>query len=859
MNLLKIKHYINKDHVKIQKKNEKLTIINNDTKSALLIIPKIFKCTKSSLKIDFFGEMKEGNEEPKIKIVDRKRKVVEQYAFNNKTFSVKPANYFMIAIEIMANSQIEINEFNVEFMDSYEEEVHKQLNGNILLVSPGYPRNSNKYECGFVHTRVKEYVKLGWNIDVMSVSNNIKTEIYEYENVKVHRTDFLMLRNLLQIKKYDKILIHFFNDKYAQILDATDISQTKIYLYSHGADTMYRDFNLMTANYFEQPKPISAKQERNFEYRDSILNRYNEKDNVKWLFVTDWTQKHSEELNNIKYRNAEIVPCYVNENIFKYEKKSPEQRKKIFIIRKFDDINTYSIDINVRIILELSRRPFFKDLEFNIYGNGELHSVLLEPIKDFENVHIYKKFLTHEEIAKAHKENGIALFATRYDSQAVSSCEAAMSGLVVISSDNTGVYQEINPEFGTLCETENYIEYADKIEELYSNPDKFMDLSEKMHNYLFSIYSYEHTIEKELRILKEDDNKEIVPYIYPEQDNDILLTIVVPSYNVEKFLKNGIYSLINHKYANKLEVLIINDGSKDKTAEIAKELEELTKVNGKSIVKLIDKENGGHGSTINKGIELARGKYFKLMDADDYYVTSEFIKLIELLEGEETDIILNNYIEDLSVTATTNVVKNYEFMIPGLTYKTDDVCYENYGFENWGPLLSTSTYKTEMLRKADFKLSEKCFYVDMELNLHVIVNSDTIKYYPLNIYSYYIGRQGQSIAKESYIKNYKNHEKVIVNLLREYKKARDIISNSKRKFLKEKIIIPMIEVQYYIVAEYMDNRNIFMDFDKKVKEYPLIYNENKIAKRRIVFHRKTKGLLIKAVHIRDKILSIIRR
>ena len=108
-------------------------------------------------------------------------------------------------------------------------------------------------------------------------------------------------------------------------------------------------------------------------------------------------------------------------------------RKKIFFVRRFEDISKYAIDINVRTILDLSRKDFFEDLEFNIYGTGENYDTLIAPIKDFPNVKLHRKFLTHTDLSKIHKENGIGLFATRYDAQGVSMCEAAMSGLAIVS------------------------------------------------------------------------------------------------------------------------------------------------------------------------------------------------------------------------------------------------------------------------------------------------------------------------------------------------------------------------------------------------------------------------------------------
>lgn len=647
---------------------------------------------------------------------------------------------------------------------------------------------------------------------------------------------------MLQNKKYDKILIHFFNEYFSYILDFIDITDTKVYLYSHGADTMYRDFNKMTAKYFCQPSENTLKQEIYFRERDKILNKYNNMPNVKWFFVTDWTRKHGEELNNIKYKNYEIVPCLVDENTFRFQQKDAEMRKKIFIIRKFDNINTYSIDIDVRVILELSRRPFFKDLEFNIYGEGSEHNVLLAPIRKFSNVHIYNRFLSHDEIAEAHKQNGIALFATRYDSQAVSSCEAAMSGLVVVSSFNPGVIQEINPEYGTLCDTENYVEYADKIEELYKNPDLFIELSKKMHDFVYDKYCYQKTIQKELDIFKEDDKKEVPKILYKKQEKPIL-TIAIPSYNVGKFLRNGVFSLINHELSNKLEILIINDGSKDNTSEIGKELEELTKIDGESIVKLINKENGGHGSTINKGIELATGKYFKLMDGDDFFETEELKKLIELLENEDSDIVLNNYIEDFASDNTRKINKNYEFMIPGIQYKIDDLCYPGYGFKEWGPLLSTSTYKTEMLKNANFKITEKCFYVDMELNMYTFINAETITYYPLDLYVYYIGREGQSISTESLRRNCDMHRKMTINLMKIYSKNPQL-SEEKKRYIEQKLILKMIKAHYYVCIDLFRNGKKFREFEKELRKYPKFYNNPCILSRKVKFNRIFNGHLL---------------
>ena len=98
-------------------------------------------------------------------------------------------------------------------------------------------------------------------------------------------------------------------------------------------------------------------------------------------------------------------------------------------------------------------------------------------------------------------------------------------------------------------------------------------------------------------------------------------------------------------------------------------------------------------------------------------------------------------------------------MIPNIKYDFEDLCIPNYGFGEWGPILATGNYKTEVLKKTNFKLSEKSFYVDMEYNVYSIEKAKTITYYPYDIYRYFIGRSGQSVSKKSFIKNRFNMKK----------------------------------------------------------------------------------------------------
>lgn len=849
MNILKSRNIIKKDkNLKIEKSEKVWKLCNPTDKEITLIIPKINIFKKGNMQINFQGKVINGEKGILLKIVNRSGRIISEVGLNKNYFIPKRTKFFMVALRIMPFSEVEITKMEINYLDNYESNIKEKLTSDTVLIVPGYPSIQKKYNFSFVHSKVREYLKKGLKLDVLVVNTEEFSEIYEFEGVKVEKTDYIIARNILQEKKYKNIIVHFFIEQYANLLDSVDKSNSKIFIYSHGADLIYRDFNAMTTKYFEKTQPISTFQENLYKNKDKILNRYNNMSNVKWIFGTNWAKNRSEELNNIKFNNYEIIPCIINEKIFKFTEKKEADRKKIFVLRKFDNANTYSIDIVVRTIIELSKRDCFNDLEFNIYGDGSEHDRLLEPLLKFKNVNIYKEFLTHNEISEIHKHNGIGLFPTRYETQGVSALEAAMSGLVVITGNVAAVPEVFENKYNMLCDKENYIEYADKIQYLYDNPKEFCRISKGMGKDIRERFNTDEIIEQETKMIA-NDNSLYYNINIPEQQ-EIILTIAIASYNVEKYLKNGVLSLLNSKIAQNLEILIINDGSKDDTAKIGKQLEELTKVNGKTIVRLVDKPNGGHGSAINKGIELAKGKYFKLMDGDDYFDTLALETLVEYLKQDNTDMILNNYVEDIAMDSIKIVKSLYDFMVPGLTYYVEDLCDDVYGFKDWGPLLSTSTYRTQMLKKANFKISEKCFYVDMELNTYAFINAKTIKYYPLDIYIYYIGRAGQSVSRESYTKNYKNHEHVTLKLINEFYNNKDI-SQSKRTYIKNKIILPLVKCQYMVTTEFMNNSKGFKSFNSQLKKYPEIYNE--IKGKRILVHRITKGHMIRIIHIYESI------
>ena len=855
MNLIE-KKWLKTKNINIEKLENKLKVSNSSQHHGFLILPKIYKVNGKEQQVIFKGKNIEGVA-PTLKFINRKKVIKAEFNFNTKNIiNLEQMKYYFIIIYIPGNSVTEIDEIIYdEKVDHLKELIQKHFKSETLLVTPGYPSESNKYNTAFVHTRAKEYYKNGLPVDVVVINSLKGTTLYNFDGIEVLKGDYNFLREILKVKKYKRIMIHFFDEFYGSTLDSVDTTSTQIYLYSHGADILYRDLPLFASNYFASELNITSR-ESEFLIKDYYIRKYSQLRNVKWIFVSNFVHKRAEEIFDIKFKNYDIIPCYIDENIFNFKPKDPEARKKVFVLRKFSNDRCYAIDIDVRAILELSRRPCFKDMEFDIYGSGEMFETLTAPLQKFSNVKLHQTFLTHEEIKKVHDTHGVALFASRYDTQGVSLGEAASSGCAIVTSKIPVIMDYIDQKLGVTCDVENYQQYADVLEKIYNDPDYFAEICSSVSKSVNEQFGYKQTIAKELDLFNTEKPQKLE---FKSLVNDPILTIIVPSYNVEKYLWNGVISLINQPYSNKIEILIVNDGSRDHTKDIADKLSKLTTKNGKSIIKVINKENGGHGSTINVGIEEAKGKYIKIMDADDTVDSIEFSKLIQILESEDSDIVLNNYIEDYSMDNVLNFKKIYNFMVPGIKYNFEDLCYDGYGFDEWGPILSCSTYKTELLRKTNFKLSEKTFYVDMELNEFVSLFCQTVTYYPLNVYRYLLGRNNQSVSKKSYMKNYKHHEKVTINLIKTLYKYQNKISKIRREYIIKKLIIPMIKTQYLVTIGFYSKGKPFREFEKELKRYDEFYNHPLIKTRAIRFHRQTKGLLVRFNSALVKLKNIIRK
>lgn len=228
------------------------------------------------------------------------------------------------------------------------------------------------------------------------------------------------------------------------------------------------------------------------------------------------------------------------------------------------------------------------------------------------------------------------------------------------------------------------------------------------------------------------------------------------AYNVESTLEKTLASFNDPRVYDDLEVLIIDDGSKDGTAKIAKKYEKIAP----HTFKYVAKKNGGHGSTINKGIELATGKYFKVVDGDDWVDTESLVTFIQDLKKQNSDLVLTNHTEVYpDHSKTVKLIENVE---PKKEYTWKD----NIDIKR--VVLHTLTVKTKLLRENNVHITEKCFYVDVEFVVWAAYVSRTITYFDLYLYMYRLGEANQSVAKSNMLKNIKMQEKVSYELVKMY-------------------------------------------------------------------------------------------
>ena len=286
-----------------------------------------------------------------------------------------------------------------------------------------------------------------------------------------------------------------------------------------------------------------------------------------------------------------------------------------------------------------------------------------------------------------------------------------------------------------------------------------------------------------------------------------LITFAVPCYNSAEYMENCVNSLL--KAGEEAEIIIVNDGStKDNTAEIADRLQEKYP----TIIKAVHQENGGHGQAVNTGLLNATGKFFKVVDSDDWVDETALNTVMEKLrsfsEEDCPDAVLANYVYE-QVHKNKRRIVNYKKSFPQDRIFTFDEA-KKLEVGNF-IAMHTVIYRTQLLKDCGLVLPKHTFYVD---NIYVYYPLPFVKklyYINVDFYRYFIGRDDQSVAEKVLMSRIDQNIRV-ANILMDSHDLNQIKQKSKKLY---KYMLDFILIIMTINSIYLIKINTKESFEKK--------------------------------------------
>ena len=259
------------------------------------------------------------------------------------------------------------------------------------------------------------------------------------------------------------------------------------------------------------------------------------------------------------------------------------------------------------------------------------------------------------------------------------------------------------------------------------------------------------------------------------------ISFAIPCYNSEAYMEKAINSILEG--GEDVEIIIVNDGSKDGTKEIA----ERYAAKYPTIIKAVNKENGGHGDAVNCGLAHATGKYFKVVDSDDWVDKDALMKILDAVKGfvdadTQVDMVIANYVYE-KVGMTKKKVIRYDNVLPeNQIFRWDDI--GRFRLDQY-ILMHSVIYRTEMLRLCQLELPKHTFYVDNIYVYYPLPHVRTLYYLNVDFYRYFIGREDQSV--------------------------------------NEKVMISRVDQQIYVTKTMIDMYDLNKISSKKLKNYMINY------------------------------------
>lgn len=642
--------------------------------------------------LDYFGFP---NLKYEIVFMDENKKILQSKLFQPKlyNFTKIPAKteFFKVGLKAFDKGYAILN--SIDFScNLLKGKTYISIN-KYIIITDHYPDYDDLYRYGFLHTRILAYKEKGLNVDIFIVSYNSPLLFKEYQGIQVLVGDPVYLKNILKQHPYEKIIVHFLKPGIWKIIK--DFPEIEKLIWIHGSEIQpwhRRIFNYATNE--ERNKAIEDSNLRMDFWRTVFAD---DKQKVKLVFVSNYLAKEVMTDYNIYLSKERYVIIHnpIDTKLFQYYLKDDNQRYNILTIRPFAS-RKYANDLSVDCILELSKRLDFNKFKIMIVGDGILFKETVAPLRVYDNVTIKQGFLNHEEIAELHKNFGIFLVPTRWDSQGVSKDEAMASGLVPVTNNITAMSEFTDDSCGILAPAEDAQAMADGICKLVDNPWLFQKMSRAASENVRATRGKDEIIDKELALICGDNNGEFqkaddaacppanksIELAYARlEEYDISwekslkdfnklaeiygigsyenlirfcrkkickdwratdtckISIIIPLYNAEKYFSRCLESIFNQTLKD-VEIIVYNDASTDGSLAIAQKYA-ATHKNIRIMEGLV---NRGQGYGRNACLAVSAGEYITFIDADDYYADKDFLLyMYETAKSGNFDAVLGFY------------------------------------------------------------------------------------------------------------------------------------------------------------------------------------------------------------------------
>ncbi len=295
------------------------------------------------------------------------------------------------------------------------------------------------------------------------------------------------------------------------------------------------------------------------------------------------------------------------------------------------------------------------------------------------------------------------------------------------------------------------------------------------------------------------------------------ISIIIPTYNMEKYIGRCLDSLIIPEF-DEVEVLVVNDGSKDRSSDIAHEYADKYP----DSIRVIDKENGNYGSCINAGLPLATGRYVKILDADDYFSPAEFSKFVIGLRSSNADVIITTY---QSVDEEGKIINQHD--LKKWKIKTEVVYAGKDFFKIMRPTyfqMHQIAYRREIFSNIAYRQLEGISYTDMQWAIEPMSNCKSILFKEIPLYNYLVGRAGQTVSVYHTPKALSTH----LNIMRHLCEIHRSINEQYRKKILANLITYHHSQLYRRGYElpFKEGLNLIREYDTSLREhYPDLYNQ----------------------------------